>query len=127
MSNDNNDWVTQHLQEQEFLRQQVMVTDIDYSGAVNSLVKLAQNDTSGSRVAAQVLLSLYNGHNWHVDLTDLCLLDLRNLLSALIVIRGRVMLSKEPHDVIDNGTDLFRQLEEQWQHLHVRNRYRDAE
>ncbi len=126
MSNEKNDLIKQHLQEQEFLRQQIIVTEVDYSHSVKSLVKLAQGDTSGSRAAAQLLLSLYNGHNWHVDLTDLCLLDHRYLLDAIIAIRGRVTLFKEPHDVIDNGSDVFRELEEQWQHLHVRNRYRDA-
>ena len=111
--------------ETEFLRQQLNVTRDDYSKAVDSLVLLAQGDTSVSRAAAQVLLSTYNGSNWHMDLTDLCVLDLNYLYKALIVIRGRVLLGREPHNVIENGSELFRDLEDQWQHFHTRNRYKD--
>ena len=101
------------------------VTLSDYAEAVKHLVKLARGDTSGSRVAAQVLLSLYNGSNWHMDLTDLCNLDYQYLLSALIAIRGRVTVHEEPHNVIENGSAIFNDLEEQWQHLHTNNRYKN--
>lgn len=110
--------------EQDFLRGQVAVTPADYMEAVKHLVKLAQGDTSGSRVAAQVLLSLYNGNNWHMDLTDLCNLDYQDLQSALIAIRGRVTVHQEPHSIIENGSAIFADLEAQWQHLHTNNRYK---
>jgi hypothetical protein len=72
-----------------------------------------------------LLLSLYNGSNWHMDLTDLCNLDYQYLLSALIAIRGRVTVHEEPHNVIENGSAIFNDLEEQWQHLHTNNRYKN--
>lgn len=115
--------ITQRLQEEEFLRSQVAVTSKDYAEAVAHLVKLAQGDTSGSRAAAQVLLSLYNGYNWHVDLTDLGVLDYQYLQSALIAIRGRLTVHEEPHNMIENGREIFSELERDWQHLHVTKRY----
>lgn len=64
---------------------------------------MAQGDTSGSRAAAQVLLSTYNGNNFHMNLTDLCVLDLKYVEQALIVLRGRVMLCIEPQQMIEDG------------------------
>lgn len=118
------DWVIEQMQEEEFLRSQLVVTHADYSNAVERLVGLAQQDTSGSLAAAQVLLSLYNGNNWHMNLTDLCLLDYQYLLSALVAIRGRTTLSEEPHNMINDGASIFSALEEQWQHLHTNRRYK---
>ncbi len=85
---------------------------------------MATQDTSGSLAAAQVILSIYNGDNWHVDLTHLGYLDYEALQYALVAIRGRLTLHVEPHNVIANGKAIFRQLEEQWQPLHTMNRYK---
>jgi len=117
------DWVAERLKEEEFMREQLAVTSVDYAESVSRLVRLARGDTSGSRAAAQLLLSLYNGHNWHMDLTDLCVLDHACFQDALIAIRGRVMLFEEPHSVIENGSAVFAELEEDWQQLHTRKRY----
>ena len=56
--------------EEDFLKSQLTVTALDYEQAVEYLVSNAMDDTSGSRAATQVLLSLNNGYNWHMDLTD---------------------------------------------------------
>lgn len=117
------DAVIAAMQEEEFLRSQLSVTEADYRDAVQRLVTVAQTDTSNARAAAQVLLSLYNGYEYHVDLTDLGLLDYTNLQAALIAIRGRVFVSKEPHEVIENGKRIFAALTDEWSHLHVSNRY----
>ena len=119
------------LEEEEFLRSQLSVTEADYRDSVIALVKLARGDTSGGRAAAQVLLSLYNGSAWHADLTDLCVLDLQNLQHALIAIRGRVVLGKEPQSLIDSGTQVFEELCDLWKSLNTWERYaakyRDAD
>jgi len=117
------DWAIEQLQEDAFLAKQVSLSPQDYKEAVENLVLLANSNTNSSKAAAQLLLSLYNGNNWHMDLSDLCLLDFRNLQYALISIRGRVVLSIEPHQIIDNGTEKFLSLEAQWQHLHTNKRY----
>lgn len=120
---DSRNRIAEHLQEQEFLRKRLTVTRADYSEAVESLLSIADGDTSGSRAAAQVLLSTYNGYNYHMDLTDLCVLDLKYIESALVVMRGRTLLSIEPHSVIANGSERFLALEDSWPGLHVHRRY----
>ncbi|MBB5349582.1 hypothetical protein JWG42_14350 [Desulfoprunum benzoelyticum] len=93
-----------------------------YGQAVSKLVKLAQGDTGGSRVAAQVLLSAYNGDAWQLNIVDLCVLDKSNYKAALDVIRGRVELYIEPHTLIANGDRIFEELWHSWQRYHVENR-----
>lgn len=99
-----------------------VLTKANYTEAVRILVKLAEKDCGGSRVAAQVLLSTYNGYNWQCDLTDLCNLDCEHYRAAIIVIRGRVELNCEPQRLIDDGDRVFEYLEQDWQAYHVRNR-----
>lgn len=111
------------IREVEILRSQLTVTVADYKDAVMRLVAVAQADTSNALPAAQVLLGLYNGYEYHVDLNDLGILDYVNLKAALIAIRGRIFCSIEPHETIDNGESVFKDLSEQWSHLHVSKRY----
>lgn len=93
-----------------------------YTAAVKELVGLAQTFTSGGRAAAQVLLSCYNGYDFQCDLTDLNNLDRANFELAIVVIRGRRDTGKEPHQVIDKGSEIFLQLREDWISLHVAER-----
>lgn len=95
----------------------------DYRAAVSLLVTIAQHDTSGGRAAAQVLLGVYNGFEFHMDLTDLCVLDPEHLDAAITVLRCRALLSTEPHTLIDDGDAVFQALWEQWAWLRVRHRY----
>jgi len=99
-----------------------MTTKQEYTDAIIKLVPLAQGDTGGSRVAAQVLLSAYNGNDFQLDIVDLCNLDRRHYQAALAVIRGRVELREEPQNYAANGDMVFRDLWQQWQRLHVTNR-----
>lgn len=95
----------------------------DYAVAVAKLVTLARKDCGGSRAAAQVVLSLYNGHNWHVNLIDLTVLDSDHFCAAITAIRGRVRFNREPHEMIPNGDDVFDRLQDDWKHYHVKQRY----
>lgn len=99
-----------------------MITEQEYSAAILKLVALAQGDTGGSRVAAQVVLSAYNGSDFQLDIADLCNLDRGNYQAALAVIRGRVELGIEPQDFLENGDEVFRELRMQWERYHVANR-----
>lgn len=97
----------------------------DYANAVEHLMALAEHDTGGSHAAAQVLLGLYNGNTWPVDLTDVaCNLDSDHRQSAIVAIMGRGKLMREPHNVIENGQERFYALAEQWAHLRADNRYK---
>jgi hypothetical protein len=103
----------------------VSLTDSDYAEAVNLLVKLAQRDCGGSRVAAQVLLGTYNGNHWHMNLVDLTNLDAEHYRAAIIVIRCRVEIWREPHEMIDDGDAIFEALADDWMHYHVKRRYQE--
>ncbi len=94
-----------------------------YASSVLNLLKFAQMDCGGSRVCAQVLLSAYNGGEFQLDITDLCLLDGQLYSDALTVIRGRVELNVEPHILIDDGDKLFDRLWRQWNNYHVKCRW----
>ncbi|MFV0277876.1 MAG: hypothetical protein ACK5HY_11905 [Parahaliea sp.] len=113
----NRERVLEMFEEEAFLRSQLTVAESDYRDSVRALVTLAQGDTSGSRTAAQVLLSLYDRSEWHMDLTDLGVLDWGYLQHALIVIRGRMVLGQSVEAVIDDGDQVFRRLCELWANL----------
>jgi len=102
------------------------VTRKGYERAVRTLIVLAQNETSGGRVAAQVVLSAYNGGEWQLDVTDLALLDRKHYLAALNVIRGRNELGIEPHEVIPEGQKVFNRIWNKWRCYHVAHRWNYA-
>lgn len=101
------------------------ITDEEYTNAIIHLYKLAEQDSGGSYYAAQVLLSLYNGDAFHVDLARIaCNLDADHLNSALIAIKGRGQLMTEPHNVIKDGDKYFGDLWRECESLHVSERYK---
>ncbi len=98
----------------------------DYEEAVRLLTSLARTSTSGGRVAAQVVLSAYNGDEWQLDITELGLLDGKYYLAALNVIRGRKELMIEPHNLIPDGRETFHRIWDQWQRYHISNRWKQT-
>jgi len=98
------------------------VTKEQYAEAVVKFVDLAQQPTSGGRVAAQVLLSAYNGSEFQLDVADLGALDWGNFEIAMMIIRGRYETSCEPHSLIVNGNKIFQGLWDAWSNLHVKER-----
>ena len=109
--------------EGEFLRSQMAVSLPDYKNSIERLATLASGDTGGSSAAAQVLLSCYNNRNWQLDVMELGSLDYKYLQDAFIVMRGWLFIREYPHNVIENGRQIFLALEKQWQPLHVEKRY----
>lgn len=99
------------------------ITAEQYQQALVHLVKWAQKDCGSSRACAQVLLSAYNGTNFQLDVTDLCLLDDSLYRDAITVIRSRNELNIEPHLLIADGDRVFHDLQEQWSSYHARNRW----
>ena len=95
-----------------------------YAQSVKALYGIAVAPTSGGRVAAQVLLSAYNGDNWQLNVADLVNMDRTNLHHALTVMEGRATLFVEPHDFIENGSYKFEKLQEYWKRLHIHNRWK---
>ncbi len=93
-----------------------------YAEAVIVFVHLAQHSTAGGRVAAQVLLSAYNGFEFQLDIADMGSLDRENYELAMAIIRGRYETGIEPHALIKDGGRVFGALWEKWHHLHVKER-----
>jgi hypothetical protein len=93
-----------------------------YGEAIRILAVMAQGDTGGARVAAQVLLSAHNGSDFQLNLVDLGNLDDTHYQAALAVIRGRTELRAEPAGFLENGDKVMQALWDQWQRYHVTNR-----
>jgi hypothetical protein len=73
-------------------------------------------------VAAQVLLSAYNGMEFQLDLASMGNLDSDNFETAMTIIRGRYDTWTEPHSLIANGGSVFSELWDMWFALHVKER-----
>jgi len=98
----------------------------EYKKSVVELIKVSRSHTGQARFAAQVILSAYNGQNWQLDITDLCGFDANLYEHALNVIRGRTELKIEPHELVDNGDEVFRRLQARWVRYHIANRWRSS-
>lgn len=91
------------------------VTKDQYRQAIETLLPIARGDTGGSAPAAMVLLSAYNGYYWTVSIPDFCYFDWKHYDAAMTIIAGRVELSIEPHNLIENGSEIFKALARDYQ------------
>jgi DnaJ-class molecular chaperone len=91
----------------------------EYAKAVVACIYLAQQSTGGGRVAAQVLLSAYNGSDFQLDVASLGNLDRNNYEHAITVIRGRYDTGREPHQVVKDGSTVFGELWKRWKRLEL--------
>ncbi len=98
------------------------ITKEEYTTAVIALIRLAQQGTGGGRMAAQVLLSAYNGEAFQLDVAGLGNMDSGNHELAMIVIRGRYDTGCEPHSMVKDGDKIFSALWDRWIRLHVEER-----
>lgn len=73
-----------------------------------------KHDTSGARVVATLLASMYNGNRVKFDVSDLKLLDAVNFEHALNCMRICQELHREPHQFFQNGGALFEQFIKDW-------------
>jgi len=97
----------------------------EYGQSILALMKLAKGDTGGSRIAAEVILSAYNGSYFQLSVPALCRLDDDNYRHAMTVIHGRRVTFREPQGFIENGDDQFSDLWDQWKDvLHVEERFK---
>lgn len=73
-----------------------------------------RHDTSGARVFATLLASMYNGNRVKFDVSDLKNLDMGNFEHALNCMRLCQETHREPHQFFKNGGQLFEAMIEQW-------------
>ncbi len=84
----------------------------EYRGAIEQLLWLANLGTGGSLPAALVLLSAYCGSSFQIRTDLLGALDGKHLDAALTVIKARTLLGEEPHNLIENGGNIFQSMAE---------------
>ena len=89
----------------------------EYPEAIEKLFELANDDTGGSCGAALVLLAAYNPQVWRIDFSAMLSLDGEYFTAAMAVLDGRSFGGIEPHKAITNGTERFRRLWLDWEHL----------
>lgn len=73
-----------------------------------------KHDTSGARVFATLLASMYNGNRVKFDVSDLKLLDCENFEHALNCMRICQELHREPHQFFENGGAVFERVIKDW-------------
>lgn len=73
-----------------------------------------KHDTSGARVFATLLASMYNGNRVKFDVSDLKLLDAENFEHALNCMRLCQETHREPHQFFERGGELFEQIIRDW-------------
>lgn len=78
-------------------------------------VRWAMNhDSSGARVFARLLASLYNGNRVQMDVSDMSLLDMENFEHAMNVIRLCMETRREPHSFFKDGNKIFEAMIANW-------------
>lgn len=70
--------------------------------------------TSGGRVFAQFLASLYNGTRVKADVSGISSLDMANFEHLMNVIRLCKETHREPHDFFENGNEIFERIISDW-------------
>jgi len=79
--------------------------------ALESLFEFAStNSCGGSRVIAEILASLYNGHRFKVDLTDLRLLDSQRFSEVIQVLHLDHKPEQEVHCYFRHGGARFEKM-----------------
>jgi hypothetical protein len=94
----------------------------EYGKAVIDAIKLAGHGTSSGSIAAQALLSAYNGGDFQLNVAGLSCLDRENFETVLTVIKGRYDTGIEPHVLIKKGSNIFRELWDRWMRLSIEER-----
>ena len=102
----------------------MMINREQYTAAVKHLLKAEAIGSRASRIAAQLLLSCYNGAFWHFSIPDLAILDPSNLRAAMVLMAGRAAGIAEPHEVIDGGDRIFSEMWNRWRRFHLHNRWK---
>ncbi|CBV43908.1 hypothetical protein [Halomonas elongata] len=92
-----------HFAEETYVEERL--ADLHESGqsALENLVQVANRDTGQSRHCRRILLAIYNGDEWPLELHRLRCLDRDLQRAALTVIEWSAYASHELHEFLDDG------------------------
>lgn len=82
--------------------------------ALRRLLPIAQGCTGQSERVARILLGLYNGHRFPLDLTNLRSLDYPIMEDVIAVLRMDANARQEVHRYFEDGGRIFEQLAADW-------------
>ncbi|MFZ2972284.1 MAG: hypothetical protein WA049_06565 [Ferribacterium limneticum] len=82
--------------------------------ALRRLLPIAMGDTGQSGRVASILLGLYNGHRFPVNLTNLRSLDDAIFEDVIAVLRMDANAYQEVHLYFENGARVFEKLADDW-------------
>jgi hypothetical protein len=82
--------------------------------ALRRLLPIAQGNCGQSVKVARILLGLYNGHRFPLDLTNLRSLDYPIMEDVMAVLRMDANAYQEVHRYFDHGGLIFEKLADDW-------------
>lgn len=96
------------------LRECLEADRLNGEDALRRLLPIAQGNTGQSERVARILLGLYNGYRFPLDLTNLRSLDYEIMEDVLVVLRMDANCYQEVHRYFENGSKVFEQLASDW-------------
>ncbi|WP_442489358.1 DUF7673 family protein [Halomonas litopenaei] len=78
--------------------------------ALNRLAQVAQGDSGQSHHCRRLLLAVYNGPEWPLELTRLRVIDRDLQDAALVVIEWATYTGRELHEYLDDGDRLMQRF-----------------
>lgn len=108
------DALASRYREMEVIRQRIKDDRIAGADALRRLLPIAQGNSGQCKSVARILLGLYNGVRFPLDLTFLRCLDYKILDDVLAVLRMDANALQEVHLYFTNGGQVFEQLAKDW-------------
>ncbi len=96
------------------MRSRIQADRVAGEAALRRLLPIAQRDTGQSKRVARILLGLYNGHRFPLDLTNLRSLDYEIVDDVLAVFRMDSCALQEVHLYFEHGGLVFEKLADDW-------------
>lgn len=86
--------------------------DLEHRGpfALQRLTEVAKGNTGQSRHCRRILLAVYNGAEWPLDLTRLRAIDRDLQRAAFTVIEWSAYTGRELHEYLDDGDKLMQRF-----------------
>ncbi|ERS88832.1 DUF7673 family protein [Halomonas sp. PBN3] len=78
--------------------------------ALSRLAQVAQGDSGQSHHCRRLLLAIYNGPEWPLELTRLRVIDRDLQDAALVVIEWATFTGRELHEYLDDGDRLMQRF-----------------